>query len=147
MAIDRIFKETYKKDMKKACLSTFKKELEDASDDEKYYASVKAVMPYVAKKWVETDRAYSHLQMKKVHYFNMEYLPGRLYGNALVNMNLEEDVKEALDELHISLNHQEDQEHDLTIGNGGLGRLGSCELDGAAAMEYPVYAYGIKYHK
>ena len=123
----------------------FKKTLETATNAEKYQALAQVSMDDITENWIETDREYDRLQMKKTYYFSAEYLPGRLLGNNLMNLGKYDSMKEELKELGMDINQLEKEERDPALGNGGLGRLGSCFLEGAASLGYPVYGYGIKY--
>lgn len=78
----------------------------------------------------------------------MEFLVGRALGNNLVNMGIMDSVKEALEELNISIDLEtiEDQEPDAGLGNGGLGRLAACFLDSLSTLSYPAYGCGIRYN-
>ncbi len=53
----------------------------------------------------------------------MEFLLGRLLGDALLNLGIRETCREALKELNIDLEELEEFESDQGLGNGGLGRL------------------------
>jgi len=76
----------------------------------------------------------------------MEFLMGRFLGNAVINLSLDEKVREVLEELGIDYNAIEDAERDPGLGNGGLGRLAACFLDSLSTMQLPAYGAGIRYH-
>ncbi|MBA4252287.1 MAG: glycogen phosphorylase, partial [Chlorobiaceae bacterium] len=73
------------------------------------------------------------------------YLMGRLLGNALINMDYYEKCYEILKEEGKHLEDICEYEHDMGLGNGGLGRLASCYLDSMATLELPAFGYGIRY--
>ena len=66
--------------------------------------------------------------------------------NALINMDIEEHYKHALNELGFKLEEMYDEEVDPGLGNGGLGRLAACFLDSLATLNYPAWGYGIRYN-
>ena len=70
---------------------------------------------------------------------------GRYLGNNLINLQINEAVKETLQELGVDINKVEDREMDAGLGNGGLGRLAACFLDSLATLELPGHGYGLRY--
>ena len=70
---------------------------------------------------------------------------GRCLTNALTNLNVEDEYKEALMDLGYTLERIADKEIDPALGNGGLGRLAACFLDSLATLNYPAWGYGIRY--
>lgn len=81
---------------------------------------------------------------KRVAYFSIEFLIGRLLWSNLFNMNNTDFVEKALQDNGHSLAELEDID-DYAFGNGGLGRLAACFLDSAASCELPLDGYGIRY--
>lgn len=81
---------------------------------------------------------------KRVAYFSIEYLIGRLLWSNLYNMKNTDYVEKTLKDSGHSLSEFEDIE-DYAFGNGGLGRLAACFLDCAASCEIPLDGYGIRY--
>lgn len=84
-------------------------------------------------------------QEKQVYYFSMEFLIGRLLHNYLVNLQIENLVREGLAELNINLDDLIEQEADPGLGNGGLGRLAACFLDSMAFLGIEGHGNGIRY--
>jgi starch phosphorylase len=80
-----------------------------------------------------------------VYYLSLEFLIGRALGNSLINLELEENCRQAMDELGMKLEELAEVESDAGLGNGGLGRLAACFLDSMATLELPAYGYGIRY--
>ena len=92
-----------------------------------------------------TQRTHYQQDTRALHYFSLEYLMGRLFSNNLHNLGLYEQAKKALSELNINIADLEDQEEDMALGNGGLGRLAACFIDSLATLNYPAIGYGIHY--
>ncbi|HBJ60957.1 MAG TPA: glycogen phosphorylase, partial [Opitutae bacterium] len=63
----------------------------------------------------------------------------------LCNSGLREAVSSALGDLGFDLETLCEEEHDMGLGNGGLGRLAACFLDSMATMDLPAIGYGIHY--
>ena len=132
----RFEKATFKRDVKDNVRRLFRKELEEATPQEKYQAVSYAVKEAIIDDWIATQRQMEKDDPKIVYYMSMEFLMGRALGNNLINMTAYNEVKEALEELDIDLNMVEDQEPDPALGNGGLGRLAACFLDSLASLGY-----------
>ena len=69
---------------------------------------------------------------KQVYYLCMEFLMGRSLKMSLFNLGLDEVAKKALADADIALDSIFEEEPDAGLGNGGLGRLAACYLDGMA---------------
>ena len=123
----------------------FGKTLEESHDYELYYAVSRAAMDYIVEKWYNTKKTYAIKQVKQAYYFSAEFLMGRYLGNNLINLKINEAVKETLEELGVDINKVEDQEFDTGLGNGGLGRLAACFLDSMATCKLPGHGYGLRY--
>ncbi len=96
-------------------------------------------------RWIDTQEHYYDVDAKRVYYISMEYLIGRLLDNVLVNLDILDQVKEALSELGLDYDNIKENEFDAGLGNGGLGRLAACFLDSMATLGVPGYGYGIRY--
>ncbi len=116
-----------------------------ASGDDAYFALSLAVRDRLVRKWLRTQRQYYQQDVKRVYYLSLEYLMGRLLGNALINMDYYDECYKILKEDGYSLEEIRDFEHDMGLGNGGLGRLAACYLDSMATLELPAFGYGIRY--
>lgn len=121
------------------------KTMEEAHEYEIYYAVSRATLDYVVEKWYNTKKTYAKKHAKQIYYFSAEFLMGRYLGNNLINLQMNEVIKETLTELGIDINKVEDQEIDAGLGNGGLGRLAACFLDSMATLKLPGHGYGLRY--
>jgi starch phosphorylase len=70
---------------------------------------------------------------------------GPQLGNNLLNLQIEEAARAALDSLGQDLDEVLACEPEPGLGNGGLGRLAACYLDSLATLERPAIGYGIRY--
>jgi starch phosphorylase len=95
--------------------------------------------------WLRTEQGYREQGAKRVNYLSLEFLAGRALQNAVLNLDLEEEAREAIRGLGMVLEDVYEQEHDAGLGNGGLGRLAACFLDSLAAQGFPACGYGIRY--
>ena len=82
---------------------------------------------------------------KQVYYLCMEFLMGRSLRTSLFNLGLNEVAEQVLADADIRIDQVYDQEPDAGLGNGGLGRLAACYLDGMATDCVPGTGYSILY--
>ncbi|MBR5347723.1 MAG: glycogen/starch/alpha-glucan phosphorylase [Lachnospiraceae bacterium] len=140
-----IDKESFKKEVRSAVKSLYRRNLEEATPQMVYQAVAYAMKEVIIDRWIATHKEYEKRDVKTVYYLSMEFLMGRALGNIIINLCAQKEVKEALDELGFDLNVIEDQEPDAALGNGGLGRLAACFLDSLATLGYAAYGAGIRY--
>jgi len=110
-----------------------------------YLSLAYTIRDYLIERWIITQQQYYKKDPKRVYYFSLEFLLGRLLGNNIINLGLNGAVHEAMKNLGVEYDECEDQEADAGLGNGGLGRLAACFLDSMASMELPAVGYGILY--
>ncbi|MDZ7301817.1 MAG: glycogen/starch/alpha-glucan phosphorylase [candidate division KSB1 bacterium] len=110
-----------------------------------YKALALTVRDRLIERWVATQEAYYEHDAKRVYYLSLEFMLGRLLGDALVNLGLYDKAHQAMEELGFDLEELREIEPDAALGNGGLGRLAACFMDSMATLELPAYGYGIRY--
>ena len=138
-------KEFFIRSVKYNVRTLFRKEIEEATEQQIFQAVGYAVKDAIMDAWIATQKEYEKTDPKIVYYMSMEFLMGRALGNNLINLTFYDEVKEALEEIGLELNTIEDQEPDAALGNGGLGRLAACFLDSLATLGYAAYGCGIRY--
>lgn len=118
---------------------------ENADNDQFYKASALVVRDLMMRGRNEFIREAEKTETKRVYYLCMEFLLGRSLKNNLFNLGLTENFKKALKDLGVKLETLYEQEPDAGLGNGGLGRLAACFLDGLATQGYPAMGYSLRY--
>ncbi|MDE6956535.1 MAG: glycogen/starch/alpha-glucan phosphorylase [Lachnospiraceae bacterium] len=139
-------KKLFKKEVEHNVKTLFRKNIDEATQEQLFQAVSYAIKEIIIDNWLETQKKYKEQDPKTVYYMSMEFLMGRALGNNLINLCQYKEVKEALDEMGLDINVIEDQEPDAALGNGGLGRLAACFLDSLASLNYAAYGCGIRYH-
>lgn len=104
-----------------------------------------AIRDRLVERWIATQQRYHRENRKRVYYFSMEFLIGRLLGANMLNLGLLEETEKAAKKLNIELDELREQEFDAGLGNAGLGRLAACFLDSMATLGIPAHGYGIRY--
>lgn len=140
-----IRKEVFKNTFKISLKLNYGKEVEEATDQEKYYALSETVMGFLSDEWQKTMSLYE--ENRQAFYFSAEFLIGRSLHNNLVNLGIEPNAREALADLGVDLDKISEMEDDAALGNGGLGRLAACFMESAASQNYPLTGYGVRYRQ
>ncbi|MFT7007545.1 MAG: starch phosphorylase [Colwellia sp.] len=108
-----------------------------------YNALAITIRDRLVAQWRQTRESRGH--QRRVGYISLEFLMGRTLNNAILNLDLDDTVRDALKGYCCDLEDVEQAEHDAGLGNGGLGRLAACFLDSCASLALPVIGYGIRY--
>ena len=116
-----------------------------ATERDCYKALAYAVRDRIVDRWMATQDAYRAAKVRRVYYLSLEFLIGRLLGNNVINLGLEQQCREAMDSLGLDWNRLRDYEMDAGLGNGGLGRLAACFMDSLATLNLPATGYGLRY--
>lgn len=116
------------------------------ASDEEYYKAVALILRDLMTTGRNEfiDRA-TKTETKQVYYLCMEFLLGRSLKNNLFNLGLENTFNSALADMGVNLENLYEQEPDAGLGNGGLGRLAACFMDGFATQGYPAMGYSLRY--
>lgn len=114
--------------------------------DEHYYKAIALILrDMMSHEYAAFTNAAESQNKKTVYYLCMEFLMGRSLKNTLYNLGLTDVITKALQGLNIKIENIYEQEPDAGLGNGGLGRLAACFLDGLATQDYPAMGYSLRY--
>jgi starch phosphorylase len=116
-----------------------------ATERDWFHALAYATRDRLAERWMETMRSYYDRDVKRIYYFSLEFLIGRMLINSLSNVGFYDECKKVLEELGLDFDELKEIEPDAALGNGGLGRLAACFLDSMATLGIPGYGCGIRY--
>jgi starch phosphorylase len=140
---------TDKKTIKSSILNhlryTLARHPESAQKDEWWTATCLAVRDRILDRFMKTQEVHHEQKVRRAYYLSLEYLMGRLLVNNVHNAGLFESTREALQELGQDFDQIAEEEADMGLGNGGLGRLAACFLDSLATLDLPAIGYGIHY--
>jgi starch phosphorylase len=124
---------------------TLARDLSSAANRDYWVSTCMAVRDRILERMITTQETHYEKDVRRVYYLSLEYLMGRLLNNNLFNTGLEGQARQALEELGYDLDEIREEEPDMGLGNGGLGRLAACFLDSLASLDYPAIGYGIHY--
>ncbi|MDD3429714.1 MAG: glycogen/starch/alpha-glucan phosphorylase [Oscillospiraceae bacterium] len=131
--------------LKNKLYSEFSVDTASATDAQLYRALalvVRSILSHKRKRFI--SRTYG-ANGKQVYYLCMEFLMGRSLKTNLFNLGLNEVATAVLEDLDVKIENVYEQEPDAGLGNGGLGRLAACYLDGMATDALPGTGYSILY--
>ncbi|WP_144743119.1 glycogen/starch/alpha-glucan phosphorylase [Enorma burkinafasonensis] len=121
------------------------KPFEMTSDLDRFQALAKLIASKSRAIQTETEERVTERGQKRVYYFSIEFLIGRLLDNYLLNLGVRDIVKDGLAEMGADLDALCELEPDPALGNGGLGRLAACFLDSMAHEGIAGYGNGMRY--
>ncbi|HLN03331.1 MAG TPA: glycogen/starch/alpha-glucan phosphorylase [Bryobacteraceae bacterium] len=137
--------EGLKQDFEHHLRRTLAKDRYTATDRDRYYALALAVRDRLIERWIATQQTHHKKNVKRLYYLSLEFLIGRLLGNNVINLNLEDSCRKAMSDVGLDWENFRDYEVDAGLGNGGLGRLAACFLDSLATLNLPAVGYGLRY--
>ncbi len=116
-----------------------------ASQRDWWLSTSKAVQRIIIERMIATQAIHHDTNARRVYYFSLEFLMGRLFSNSLYSAGIFDTVEKALKEMGFDIADLRSEEYDMALGNGGLGRLAACFLDSLATLDLPAVGYGIHY--
>lgn len=118
----------------------------DVATDEQFYKAVAMIVrDELSKKNSDFRHTAKGQDSKQIYYLCMEFLMGRSLKNNIYNLGLTETFDKALSSMGVKLDNLYEQEPDAGLGNGGLGRLAACYLDGLATTGFQSMGYSLRY--
>ncbi|HUH49020.1 MAG TPA: glycogen/starch/alpha-glucan phosphorylase [Mycoplana sp.] len=108
-------------------------------------AAILVARDRITDKWMDSTRRTYATGAKRVYYLSLEFLIGRLMRDAMTNIGIMDEMREAFTSLGVDLDVIAELEPDAALGNGGLGRLAACFIESMATTDVPAYGYGIRY--
>ncbi len=124
---------------------TLARDKKTASPRDWWLAVSHAVRDKLLSRYMRTQKAHNDNNTRRVYYLSLEYLMGRLFNNYIHNAGVHEELKAALAGLGLDPILLHEEESEMGLGNGGLGRLAACFLDSLATLDLPAIGYGIFY--
>jgi glycogen phosphorylase len=121
------------------------KDPESATEMDYFMAVAYTVRDRILARWLATKQNYREQSARVVCYLSAEFLMGPHLANNLLNLGVEDPIRQASKELGLDLDSILAQESEPGLGNGGLGRLAACYLDSLATLGIPAIGYGIRY--
>lgn len=137
--------ERLSQEIKHYLITLLGKTIQEANDEEFYRALSWVLRERVMINWTATSHTHFLNKAKRVYYFSLEWLPGRLLVNNVTNIASLDLVKQVFKTLGRDYQRILSAEQEPGLGNGGLGRLAACFLDSLATQHYPAMGYGLRY--
>ena len=131
--------------LKEALAKLYTVEPKQATREQMYKAVAYTVNDILLDKRQESSHQRHVEHQKRVYYLCMEFLLGRSLKNNLYNLGLNKTYEKVVRKFGHSLDDIYEEEPDAGLGNGGLGRLAACFMDGLSSLDYPAMGYSLRY--
>ncbi|KAG9238854.1 putative glycogen phosphorylase [Amylocarpus encephaloides] len=138
-------KEDFEREVVRHVETTLARSMFNCDETAAYAAASLAFRDRLITQWNRTQQRQTFSDTKRIYYLSLEFLMGRAFDNAMLNVGAKEIATEGLADLGFRIEDIISQEHDAALGNGGLGRLAACFLDSMASLNYPAWGYGLRY--
>ncbi len=135
----------FKDDIVRHLISTLARDMGSATARDWWIATALACRERLHERMIATQAEHNSRNVRRVYYFSLEYLIGRLFQSNLQATGLLETARAAFGQLGQDFEKVREAEVDMGLGNGGLGRLAACFMDSLATLDYPALGYGIYY--
>jgi starch phosphorylase len=120
--------------------------IEAADPRQRFEAIARSLRDLLAQRWILTEQTYEQQNAKRVYYLSMEFLIGRTLVNNIINLGIEQAVRDDLySDPRRDWTDVIEAEPDAGLGNGGLGRLAACFIESLATLKIPAMGYGLRY--
>ncbi len=137
-------KEDFKAEFNQLSRSMFDSE-PDKLDNEDKFEVLAELIKQEASSRAEAAAAFEPPKNKRVYYFSMEFLIGKLMENYLINLGFRKQAEEGMKDFGTDIQDLYDLEPEPGLGNGGLGRLAACFIDSMAALGIRGDGMGLRY--
>ena len=112
---------------------------EGATQRERFEAVARSLRDLLTQRWLLTQQTHEQENAKRVYYLSMEFLIGRTLVNNIINLGVEQFVRDDLrSDPRQDWKEVIETEPDAGLGNGGLGRLAACFIDSLATLQIPA---------
>ncbi|KAI5842851.1 glycosyl transferase [Tricharina praecox] len=138
-------KDEFQREVVRHVETTLARSMYNCDDAAAYAGTALAIRDKLVIGWNKTQQNQTLQDQKRVYYLSLEFLMGRALDNAMLNTEVKDIARDGISELGFRMEDVINQEHDAALGNGGLGRLAACFLDGLATLNYPGWGYGLRY--
>ena len=136
---------TFKNEVREMLEITFGIDFEQASSAQLNKAISSVIMLKLAKKANAFKKEYTAQNKKHVYYLSLEFLTGRMHRNNLYNLGYDKFAEKLCSECGFTTEEVYAEEADPGLGNGGLGRLAACYMDGLTSCNYAATGFSIRY--
>lgn len=134
-----------KEDFPKKLQALYSVTPEEASDKQVYQVLSSVIVDILGAKRQSFINHTHSVGGKQIYYLSMEFLMGRSLKTSIYNLGIAEEVRAMLKKHTINMDKVFEHEPDAGLGNGGLGRLAACYLDGLATTGFPAMGYSLCY--
>ncbi len=116
-----------------------------ATPEDLYRALAYTVRSLLLERYIRSIKTYLRKDVRTVAYLSAEFLMGPQLASNMLNLDVTDKIKQAMEELGLDLSKLIALEPEPGLGNGGLGRLAACFLDSLATLKIPAIGYGLRY--